>query len=547
MTRGGCWRSWKRGMIDLNPNHLVTVEGILAEHVPECEVRAFGSRATWTAKDYSDLDLAVVGGGPLDMGRLGRLREAFQESDLPMRVEALDWHAVSQGFRDVIERGYVVVQKGAGEWREVALGGIAEINEATYSPKEGWPFVNYLDTGNITENHISEIQHLVTGTDKIPSRARRKVKQGDIVYSTVRPNQRHFGLIKEVPENFLASTGFAVIRGKADVACTDFIYWFLAQDHVVDYLHSIAENSTSAYPSIKPGDLEQLVLPMPPLAEQRAIAHALGTLDDKIELNRRMNETLEGMARALFESWFVDFDPVRAKMEGRDTGLPADVAALFPGRLVESELGEIPEGWGVGTLDGMIELLSGGTPKTSVVEYWDGDILWYTAKDAPNLSDVFVLETERTITQAGIENSAARVLPVGTTTITARGTVGRLACLGIPMAMNQTCYGIRGAHGYPDFFTYWNVRTAVDELQQRTHGTIFDTITRQTFTLIEMATPPVELAKAFESTLGPVMGRIRGNLQESRTLTILRDALLPRLVSGEVRVGEVNRPATRSA
>ena len=222
----------------------------------------------------------------------------------------------------------------AREWREVALGDCVVINEDIYSPKEAWPFVNYLDTGNITENRVSDIQHLAAGEDRIPSRARRKVQLGDIVYSTVRPNQRHFGLMKDIPDNFLASTGFAVMRAKDGIADTGFIYWFLAQDHIVEYLHSIAENSTSAYPSIKPTDLEQLGIELPPLAEQRAIAHVLGTLDDKIELNRRMNETLEGMARALFKSWFVDFDPVRAKMEGRDTGLPPEVASLFPDRLV---------------------------------------------------------------------------------------------------------------------------------------------------------------------------------------------------------------------
>ena len=122
----------------------------------------------------------------------------------------------------------------------------------------------------------------MAGVDKIPSRARRKVEPGDIVYSTVRPNQCHFGLIGDVPDNFLASTGFAVIRGKREVACTDYIYWLLVQDHIVEYLHSIAENSTSAYPSIRPSDLEELVLSLPPLPEQRAIAHILGALDDKI-------------------------------------------------------------------------------------------------------------------------------------------------------------------------------------------------------------------------------------------------------------------------
>ena len=178
-----------------------------------------------------------------------------------------------------------------------------------------------------------------------------------------------------------------------------------------------------------------------------------------------MNETLEEMARALFQDWFVDFGPVRAKLEGREPYLRPELWGLFPDRLVDSELGEVPEGWEVGVLNDSIEILSGGTPKTSISAYWDGDVPWYTAKDAPALSDIFALITERSITQAGIDNSSTKVLPVRTTVITARGTVGRLACLGIPMAMNQTCYGIRGAEGYPDFFTYWSVRNTVSELQ----------------------------------------------------------------------------------
>lgn len=299
----------------------------------------------------------------------------------------------------------------------------------------------------------------------------------------------------------------------------------------------IARNKqTTGLGHVTKRDLEHIEAALPPLSEQRAIAYILGTLDDKIELNRRMNETLEEMARALFKSWFVDFDPVRAKMEGRDPGLPTHLVDLFPNRVVDSELGPIPEGWEVGVLDDAIELLSGGTPRTSVASYWNGDIPWYTAKDAPSLSDVFVLDTERAITQAGVENSSTKILPFGTTIITARGTVGRLACLGMPMAMNQTCYGIRGTRGYGDFFTYWTIRKAVDELQNRTHGTIFDTITRQTFKIVDMVLPPVNIAEAFERTVNPIMGRILNHLHASRTLAAVRDALLPKLMSGELQV-----------
>ena len=361
-------------------------------------------------------------------------------------------------------------------------------------------------------------------------------RPGDVLITTEAP-------LGEVAQLYQQRVGLAqrliLLRGKSEVLDNQFLKFLMQSTPVQDQLRARATGTTVI--GIKQKELRQIGLVLPPIREQRAIAHILGTLDDKIELNRRMNETLEAMARALFKSWFVDFDPVRAKMEGRDPGLPQHLADLFPDRLVDSELGEIPEGWEVGTLNDSIELLSGGTPQTSVASYWDGDIPWYTAKDAPSLSDVYVLETERTVTQAGIENSAARVLPVGTTIITARGTVGRTAYLGVPMAMNQTCYGIRGADGYPDLFTYWNVRTAVDELQMRTHGTIFDTITRQTFTLVKMALAPVGLTQAFEAIVEPVMARILNNLKESRSLATQRDALLPKLVSGELAVKDAER------
>ena len=288
--------------VDIRPDHLEIVQNILREHLPAgFQVWVFGSRANWATKDSSDLDLAVEGTDSLGYKTMIGLEVAFEESDLPYTVDVVDLNAVSDTFRHIVEQQRAPLPTADGaptvnsNWSEVTLGDLAVINDATYSLKEEWTFVNYLDTGNITENRISEIQHLVSGVDKLPSRARRKVKPGDIVYSTVRPNQRHFGLIKDVPDNFLASTGFAVIRGKEYVACTDFIYWFLAQNHIAEYLHSIAENSTSAYPSIRSSDLEQLTLSLPPLAEQRAIAHILGALDDKIDLNRRMNQTLEEM------------------------------------------------------------------------------------------------------------------------------------------------------------------------------------------------------------------------------------------------------------
>ena len=302
--------------LHLSPRHREKLAALLREHLPGVEVWAYGSRVSGRSHDGSDLDLVLRGPGlrAVPLEQLGDFTDAVRESTLPFLVEARDWTRLPARFHAEVERGYIVLQHGEpDEWQAVTLGDCAVINDATYSPKEAWPFIHYLDTGNVTDNRIAAIRRLVPGTDTIPSRARRKVQPGDVVYSTVRPDQRHFGLLKDPPDNLLVSTAFAVIRGKAGVAHTDFLYWFLAQRHVVERLHTIAEHSVSAYPSIRPDDLARLELRLPPLPEQRRIAHVLGTLDDKIALNRRLNATLEDMARALFKSWFVDFDPVHAK------------------------------------------------------------------------------------------------------------------------------------------------------------------------------------------------------------------------------------------
>ena len=221
--------------------------------------------------------------------------------------------------------------------------------------------------------------------------------------------------------------------------------------------------------------------------------------------------------------------------------LPAHIYDLFPDRLVDSELGEIPEGWEVARFADTIEIVGGGTPKTSVAEYWDGDIPWFSVVDAPTGSEVWVVDTEKKITRAGVENSSSRVLAVGTTIISARGTVGRIALVGAPMAMNQSCYGLRGRTGAMGFFNYFSTRELIARLQQHAHGSVFDTITRDTLSSIQVAVPPAELIDEFEKRVSPCLERIRAGLLDTRTLAALRDTLLPKLISGELRVPDAER------
>lgn len=174
------------------------------------------------------------------------------------------------------------------KWKEYKLGDICKSNIYSYSEKDNWAFVNYLDTGNITENKISDIQFIDLSSESLPSRARRKVQINDIIYSTVRPNQKHFGIIKNQPENFLVSTGFAVLHINKTIADPNFVFYNLLQNENTETLHAIAEQTTSAYPAIKPSDIENLSIKVPPLPTQQKIAAILSSLDDKIEVNNKI-------------------------------------------------------------------------------------------------------------------------------------------------------------------------------------------------------------------------------------------------------------------
>lgn len=355
---------------------------------------------------------------------------------------------------------------------------------------------------------------------------------GDVLITTEAP----VGEVASLPrdQTYLITRRLIALRGAPGLLDNNFLKYSLLYEGNRRKLMSLIRGST--VPRVLKPDILGLEIPIPPFDEQLEISSVLKTLDDKIELDRQMNETLEGIARAIFKSWFVDFDPVWAKVEGWDYPLDDETMALFPGRFEDSELGEIPAGWEIKKLADVIDIISGGTPRTVIQEYWNGDIPWFSVKDAPSETDVFVIDTEKKISNDGVNNSATKILPLRTTIISARGTVGKLALTGIPMAMNQSCYGIKGLEPYSDYFIYFNLKSVVTRLKQITHGSVFDTITRDTFSNIKITLPLSELSSSFENRITPIMELTRSNLFQSKTLAKIRDTLLPKLISGELRV-----------
>lgn len=317
----------------------------------------------------------------------------------------------------------------------------------------------------------------------------------------------------------------------------NFLYWILRTPQYRDYCDGRATGS--AVVALSRDDF--LGYPVPPINSIRMrIVELLEELDDKIELNRRMNATLEAMARALFQSWFVDFDPVRAKLDGRQpAALDPATAALFPFSFQDAEVGHIPKGWAIKPVGEVVDCVGGGTPSTAEPKYWEGGMHhWTTPKDFSSLQAPVLLDTDRKITDAGIAKISSGLLPAGTLLLSSRAPVGYLAIAAMPVAINQGFIGIKCNEHASNFFMLNWCQTNMAEIESRATGTTFAEISKQNFRPIRVVLPPKELMAAFTAKVTPLYAQITTNLHQSRTLATLRDTLLPQLLRGEPSVPE---------
>lgn len=248
-----------------------------------------------------------------------------------------------------------------------------------------------------------------------------------------------------------------------------------------------------------------------------------------------MNETLEGIARALFKSWFNDFDPVRAKAEGRPTGLSLNLNSHFPSTMAHDGPAR-PEGWRVSNIGAEVSVRGGNTPSTGSSEFWEGLHSWATPKDLSGLDDPILLETERTLTDAGLAKVSSGLLPIDTVLLSSRAPIGYLAIAKLPVAINQgfvamVCDDVIGPH-----FAYLWAGENLDRIKSRANGSTFQEISKGSFRGIDLIVPPKPLADAFEQIVRPMFDRIELNTRQSRTLAALRDLLLPKLISGAIQV-----------
>ena len=436
----------------------------------------------------------------------------------------------------------------AGEWRvttfekaplEIIDGdrGTNYPNQAEFSRSGECLFLN---AGNVTSSGFSFSDCMFITSEKDTLLRKGKLARNDVILTTrgTVGNTAYFD--DSVPfDHMRINSGMVILRAQMPALQPRYLYFFVRS--ALFHSQVSALTTGSAQPQLPIRDINKIEIPIPPPEMQRTIAHILGTLDDKIELNRRMNATLEEMARALFKSWFVDFDPVRAKMEGRDTALPGEIADLFPDGFEASAVGEVPKGWRVAVIGDAVRAVGGTTPSTKEPLFWDGEISFATPKDLAPLSDPILLGTERRVTEAGLRQIGSGLLPKGTVLMSSRAPIGYLAITEIPVAVNQGFIAMICDGPLPNHYVLQWARQNIETIVGNANGTTFLEISKANFRPIQVLVPSSSVLVAFVAQVDSLHRRIVCNLEESHTLAALRDTLLPKLISGAVRLGDAER------
>ena len=417
--------------------------------------------------------------------------------------------------------------------RQITIGEIAEINANSLTQKDMFQEIMYLDTGNITRNEIDNIQVLNVMMDKIPSRAKRKVKDKTIIYSTVRPNQEHYGFLENPGDNFIISTGFSTIDVYDENTDEKFIYYLLTQKHITDYLHTIGENSVSSYPSINPDDIANLKFAVPDLKTQQSIAAVLSALDKKIALNKQINARLEEMAKTLYDYWFVQFDFPDAD------GKPYKSSG---GEMVFDETlkREIPKGWEVKSLGNLAEIVGGSTPSTADSDnFCSNGTAWITPYDlSKNQDNKFISHGEIDVSEKGIKNASLKKYPTGTVLMSSRAPIGYMAIARNEVTTNQGFKSFIPNKGFSKEFVFYAVKNSLKSIMQSASGSTFKEVSATTLHSIQAVFPKHELVEKYTERSKKIF-KIQDNLEkQNHQLTQLRDFLLPMLMNGQVSVAK---------
>lgn len=478
--------------IDITPADLKTLQALLKRYIPQTTVWAFGSRVKFTNKPSSDLDLVAFTTKEQNT-QVSLLKDAIEEAMLPYRVDLLCWHEIPENFKKNIEQQYVLVQQA--DTKENSL------------PKK-WK-----------THQLNEVLEIKYGKDH------KHLANGDI------PLYGSGGIMRYVDTPLYEKESILIPRkgtlsnlfylDKPFWSVDTMFYTKIKEGNNGKYLYYLLKsmdlasmNVGSAVPSLTTEVLNKVEINVPDEDTQKEIAQILTSIDDKIELNLQMNQTLEAMAQAIFKEWFVDF-----KFPG------------FDGQLVDG----LPKGWRMGSLGEIVDVKGGTTPSTTKEEYWNGEFYWTTPKDLSNIQAPVLIDTERKITELGVKQISSGIMPKGTLLLSSRAPIGYIAISQVPISINQGYIAIQGKLVSNLYMLFW-LKQNMDAVKSKANGSTFQEISKSNFREIETTIPSKDVLKQFDEMTNPFFEKIVDNVYQIRTLTQTRDTLLPKLMSGKIVV-----------
>lgn len=403
----------------------------------------------------------------------------------------------------------------------------------------GLPFIR----GGDVNGRVNTAGVDILSAESVAKAGSKKSARGDVVLTT-KGTVGRLAYVGDNDPDFVYSPQLCYWRSKNHEKIFPRWLFYALQSDEMKHQMSWSAGQTDMAPYISLTDQRNAFkLAVPQIEEQKEIAALLGALDDKIELNRQTNATLEAMARALFKDWFVDFGPTRAKAEGRAPYLAPHLWELFPDALDDEDK---PVGWEVSTIGQEVQVVGGSTPSTKEPAFWGGRINWATPKDLSSLQTPVLLETNRTITEAGMEKISSGLLPIGTVLLSSRAPIGYLAISEIPVAINQGFIAMVCLKRLSNLFVWLWTGENMEAILQKANGSTFQEISKSNFRPLSVVIASDTLHKAFDSIIGSLYEKLAQNEKESRTLAQTRDLLLPKLMSGEIRLREAERMITQA-
>lgn len=415
-----------------------------------------------------------------------------------------------------------------------AIKEIANINSENINKEYREKYIMYLDTSNITKGKIEEIVKI--DISNAPSRAKRIVRENDIIYSTVRPNLCHYGILRNVVDNMIVSTGFAVIRCDYTKIVPEYLYAYLTLPNITKKMYAIAETSTSAYPSIKPSDLENVIIPIPSMNIQRKIAKILSNLDKKIELNNQINDNLYEISKQLYKRWFIDYE------------FPNEDGTTYKssfGKMIESEIGEIPEGWKIIQLGNYLKVERGLSYKGKFLSN-TGILMINLGNIMPN--SVFRIEKNKYYSgdfKDKVTTKSGNIVIANTDMTQNREVLGTPVIIPSIYKNDKLIYS---HHIYcvknlrlPKMFVFHSLLTERYKgiVGGSATGTTVLALPKEVIENFKIAIPDTNLLKKFEEITNTIQQKKDNIFEENQKLEQLRDTLLSKLMNGEIDLENV--------